>query len=297
MKLAKPSVENQESVCEPILDGYRFNYQNFVMSHHGKRSFFVRSPFTIKVSSVQTGIVYWEIDVVHKPECSGFEAFELVLTSMARNEKYRLWVILWFRNVAHVFLPIILLIVLNGAIIFKFSQHPDSTRRKLTRQSIGNCAEDESMLTRRKNVKAATRMLLVLVATYLLANLLSFVISIWENVNQSYLFENQVFYTFATDLITLSTVLTGFLRLPIYYSCNNQIKLEIHGLLKKFSYGKSKNDNYCWNNLATVYKPSTALKVDSQKRIPENEWILTDCQVQEKDVPWEFTEENGKLKI
>jgi len=198
--------------------------------------------FIVVLGLLSKGITYWELDVVHKPECSGFETYQLSQTQLAKNAFYKTVMILWFRTVANVFLPFFLLIILNAIIIFNLRQSDavsagwsgagfliwrSRPQEPLSRGAAapGKAgAEAPAAKQRRQNVRAATRMLLVLVGTYLLANLLNVVISVWENVDARFLFEHRSFYTFSTDVITMMTVVTGSIRLPIYCTCNKQVR-------------------------------------------------------------------------
>lgn len=182
--------------------------------------------FVVCFAIVSKGVVYWELEVIHRPNCTGFEEWHLEPSSLALEPIYRTAYMVWFRQIVHVFLPFFLLVCLNGAIInrLKRSLH---TRSALMELALGA----EAARQRKQNIRAATRMLVVLVSTYLLANLFNVVISLIEHLNYSYLLTHPKFYTLATDVITLLTVVTGSIRLPIYYVCNQQIRKEFHKLL------------------------------------------------------------------
>lgn len=92
---------------------------------------------------------------------------------------------------------------------------------------------------RKKSIRAATLMLGAIVTTYLISNLLNVIISIWEHVDKNNLetILDGRFYTFAADIITLLTIVTGCIRLPIYCACNKQLRKEVFRLLNKWRHG------------------------------------------------------------
>uniref|UniRef100_A0A915DBW8 Uncharacterized protein n=1 Tax=Ditylenchus dipsaci TaxID=166011 RepID=A0A915DBW8_9BILA len=65
-------------------------------------------------------------------------------------------------------------------------------------------------------VRSATRMLIAVVTCYLLANMLDVFLASWEYLDGQSLAEMSGFYTVATDVSSLLSVLSSSLRLPIY---------------------------------------------------------------------------------
>lgn len=82
------------------------------------------------------------------------------------------------------------------------------------------------------NVRSATRMLALVVMTYLTANLLNVILSCWEIYSPETLYENISLYTFANDTVSLLTIVAGALRLAIYCVCSEIIRGEVVGTLK-----------------------------------------------------------------
>lgn len=84
-------------------------------------------------------------------------------------------------------------------------------------------------------LQSATRMLVLIVLSYLVARSLDVVITVWEYIDDESLLAQDEFYTIAVDLISLLTVFSAAFRLPIYCLCNDaiaeELKLIIHNLI------------------------------------------------------------------
>ena len=100
---------------------------------------------------------------------------------------------------------------------------------------------------RRHGLKSATKMMLVIVASYLLCNLLNLFITFWEILDKEHLVINYPevqlsalvscrlradgqplqAYEMGTDVVSLLTITNSSLRLPIYYVCNPKIRQEV----------------------------------------------------------------------
>lgn len=106
---------------------------------------------------------------------------------------------------------------------------------------------EEEQKARRKGLKAATKMMMAIVASYLVCNLLNLVITFWEIVDPSaptltlpslgdvgggvivraWLLVHRQMYERLGDVVTLLTIINASLRLPIYYACNPKIRAEV----------------------------------------------------------------------
>ncbi|KAK6029023.1 hypothetical protein OSTOST_04875 [Ostertagia ostertagi] len=89
----------------------------------------------------------------------------------------------------------------------------------------------------KSRVRAATRTLVFVVATYLLSNILNVIITIWEYIDyESITVTFNTFYTFAVDVVSLLTIFAGSLRLPIYVCCQTELRKDFIAQLKKICY-------------------------------------------------------------
>lgn len=179
------------------------------------------------------GLVYWEIEVVYRPNCTGFGIYVVQPSSLAMDPPYKVGYTLWFRHIAHVFFPFVLLLCLNGAILSRLKRRPlERVQAALVATTMGQLVRE-----RKKRIRDATLMLGATASTYLVSNLLNVVITLWEHIDLPFLTSQFKFYTFAADVITLLTVFTGAIRFPIYCICNQQLRLELRRLFKSWVRG------------------------------------------------------------
>ncbi|KAI1702953.1 7 transmembrane receptor (rhodopsin family) domain-containing protein [Ditylenchus destructor] len=164
-----------------------------------------------------------EFEIIFNEECFGtMTEYTLRLSELAMDYYYNLLWRLGFRNVVTVLLPFFLLLIMNIKIV-------SVLRSNLQLQMI-----KVNDVQRKKKVRAATRTLLMIVFTYLLANVLNVVLTFWEYINMEALMNDYVaFYTFGVDTVSILTILAGALRLPIYVCCMPQLRKEFVAFLKQ----------------------------------------------------------------
>ncbi|CAJ0929710.1 unnamed protein product, partial [Mesorhabditis belari] len=166
-----------------------------------------------------------EIEWTFDKQCEGFMTQWVIdVSEFARNQTYATYWKVLFRNIVTILLPFFLLLVLNIGIIFAYRR---TDFHYLNVQKL-------SEAKRKQRVRAATRTLLLVVFTYLLSNFLNVIVTIWEYFDIQQLQEEfPVFYLFAVDVVSLLTIIAGALRLPIYVSCQKQLRCEFALQLKK----------------------------------------------------------------
>lgn len=70
-----------------------------------------------------------------------------------------------------------------------------------------------SEIQRKNRVRTATRTLILIVCTYLMANVLNVVLTLWEYFDINFLMDNFLaFYTYGVDIVSILTVLSGVFR-------------------------------------------------------------------------------------
>lgn len=79
----------------------------------------------------------------------------------------------------------------------------------------------------KSRLKTATRMLIMVVTCYLCANIIDVFIAAWEHIDGESLMQFGEFYTLATDVASLLSVLAASLRLPIYVINDAVIRKEV----------------------------------------------------------------------
>uniref|UniRef100_A0A914UIX5 G-protein coupled receptors family 1 profile domain-containing protein n=1 Tax=Plectus sambesii TaxID=2011161 RepID=A0A914UIX5_9BILA len=185
------------------------------------------------LGGVLRGTVYWEIEVVHVPGCEGFASMYPALTEWpARNPYYDAIWRFWTRKITTTFLPFFVLAYCNAAIVISVHrQNRHNMVKTLIRfVTVGPNAQPYQG---RSSVRAATRMLIMVVTCYLLANVLDVIIAAWEYIDGASLTQRYAeFYAIAADISSLLTVVAGALRLPIYTANDKSIKREVSRVLR-----------------------------------------------------------------
>ncbi|VDK49277.1 unnamed protein product [Anisakis simplex] len=195
----------------------------------------------IATSSVILGIVTkstlaFEFSIKYHEECVDTMAeYALELSALAKDPIYNLLWRLWFRNVVTILLPFALLAFMNARTAITLH----------TNHFISQDMEKLSEAQRKSRVRAATRALVFVVFTYLLSNMLNVIVTIWEYIDIDSLHTRFfAFYIYSVDVVSLLTVLAGALRLPIYVSCQPQLRSEFALALRRF-FGYSDKFKVC----------------------------------------------------
>lgn len=76
-----------------------------------------------------------------------------------------------------------------------------------------------------RRVREATRLLVLVVCTYLLANVLMVVECTWEYADRSSLEAMPLLHEYTSDVVSLLTVVAGAVRLPIYWATSKEVML------------------------------------------------------------------------
>ncbi|KHJ99730.1 hypothetical protein OESDEN_00286 [Oesophagostomum dentatum] len=84
---------------------------------------------------------------------------------------------------------------------------------------------------RKATARAATRTLVLVVCCYLISNVISVALTIWEHLDKDTLMEYMNFYAIAIDLVSLLTTSACACRLPIYLACQVTLRHEIKEVL------------------------------------------------------------------
>uniref|UniRef100_A0A914RWF9 G-protein coupled receptors family 1 profile domain-containing protein n=1 Tax=Parascaris equorum TaxID=6256 RepID=A0A914RWF9_PAREQ len=199
------------------------------------------------------GTVFFEIQIYHVDECEGFASMGVELTALARNRYFDgIWRF-WTRKITTVFLPFFVLAYCNAAIVYNLqkSERNRMVRRLILNVTLGPNAEPLRLKSR---LKTATRMLIMVVTCYLCANIIDVFIAAWEHIDGESLMQFGEFYTLATDVASLLSVLAASLRLPIYVINDAVIRKEVANVICSLI---SRLKTYC---------PLTAILSQSKKK-------------------------------
>ncbi|KAK6756909.1 hypothetical protein RB195_014998 [Necator americanus] len=173
----------------------------------------------------------FEFEITYVPECLGtMNEYNLGLSPLAMDEVYNAYWRIWFRSVFTILLPFFLLAFMNIRIVLVIQR---TEFQFLSAQKLSDAK-------RKSRVRAATRTLVFVVATYLLSNILNVIITIWEYIDyESITVTFNTFYLFAVDVVSLLTIFAGALRLPIYVCCQSELRKEFGAKLKRICYRSS----------------------------------------------------------
>ncbi|KHN87746.1 hypothetical protein Tcan_08156 [Toxocara canis] len=184
--------------------------------------------FTLLFAVCIKGSVFFEIMVTRVPECGGFEEYHLSQSTITSSWLYSTIWMFWARNIFTVFLPFTLLFFLNWATRRNMSlECADLLINDRLHENIKRRPSLDHILFQRRRKREATRTLVCIVSTYLITNTPNLLITIWEHIHIDSLRSIADGTIYASDISSLLTIGCTALRLPIYYSCNREIR---HGL-------------------------------------------------------------------
>uniref|UniRef100_A0A1I7UAX1 G_PROTEIN_RECEP_F1_2 domain-containing protein n=1 Tax=Caenorhabditis tropicalis TaxID=1561998 RepID=A0A1I7UAX1_9PELO len=200
-----------------------------ITCHPTKTRWLSRNRVWIAASSIFLGVAckfsqLFEMDIKYFPQCyDTMREYQLNLSPLALHEVYSYWRVL-FRTIVTILIPFFLLAFINIRIVLVLSKNEfkflHSTKL--------------SEAKRKSAVRNATRTMVFIVFTYLLSNVLNVIIILWEYIDIEMLTQQfETFYMFAVDVVSLSTIVFGALRLPIYVICQANLRKEFFAQLKK----------------------------------------------------------------
>ncbi|KAK0400212.1 hypothetical protein QR680_003406 [Steinernema hermaphroditum] len=179
------------------------------------------------------GTVFFEIEIYHRPECTGLASMGVKLTELARHPLFdSLWRF-WARRFFTIFLPFFILAYCNAAIVYSV-QKSEKDRMVKTLILYVTVGANGHVGKIKSRVRAATRMLVMVVACYLCANILDVFVATWEYIDAESLAKQEGFYAIVTDVSSLLSILAAALRLPIYISNDKAITKEVKAIVLQF---------------------------------------------------------------
>lgn len=196
---------------------------------HNKRRAII---FLILLFTVSFRLVsFWELQVVHEKNCTGFSEYQLMQTSMAQHKGYKKIYNLFMVQTVQTFLPFISLVVVNFLIIGQWHE----IVRKGSKAVFRRDSLYQKFGTSTKGLCTARRTMIALISSYLMCNSLNVLITIWEDLDRDYLSDHFDFYTFVADLVSLLTAFNSATRLPIYYACNRKVRKQLESFCAQYN--------------------------------------------------------------
>uniref|UniRef100_A0A7E4UN50 G_PROTEIN_RECEP_F1_2 domain-containing protein n=1 Tax=Panagrellus redivivus TaxID=6233 RepID=A0A7E4UN50_PANRE len=171
------------------------------------------------------GSVFFEIEVYNNHECQGFASTGVKLSDIVQFWWYDIYRF-WIRRIMTIFVPFFVLAYCNAAIVYSLQENERDKVIKtlILYMTMGHGGEVARLKSR---VRAATRMLIIVVSCYLFANIIDVIIAFLEYTVPEALQTYNGFYTVATDVSSLLSVLASALRLPIYIANDKLIRQEV----------------------------------------------------------------------
>ncbi|EFP12853.1 hypothetical protein CRE_25985, partial [Caenorhabditis remanei] len=201
------------------------------------------------------GTVFFEIEVVTQPNCTGFSSMGLAVVPMFGESMDVVWRF-FVRKIVTVFLPFAGIILKTSVFSFNFKTSVLAYFNAAIVMNVRRTDRDQTVkalvlfitvgtrgeVTRlRSRLRAVTRMLVMVVTGYLLANILDIIIAFWEvtvhfetpfvgffqTINIQSLQEQPSLYTVLSDISSFLPIAACALRLPIYTINDRQIRVEV----------------------------------------------------------------------
>ncbi|CAD5227649.1 unnamed protein product [Bursaphelenchus xylophilus] len=171
------------------------------------------------------GSIFFEIEIYYR-NCPGLAAMGVKLSDLALEPGYNTIWRFWIRRLVTIFLPFFVMAWCNTMIVL--STHKNERGHFLRALVLfGADGKPETPNAPRSRVRAATRMLIAAVTLYLCANFLDVFIATWEYIDSASLQRLDGFYTIATDVSSLLSVVAAAARLPVYMMTDRFIREEI----------------------------------------------------------------------
>uniref|UniRef100_A0A914CQK4 G-protein coupled receptors family 1 profile domain-containing protein n=1 Tax=Acrobeloides nanus TaxID=290746 RepID=A0A914CQK4_9BILA len=171
--------------------------------------------FMFILALLSRGTAVFEIEVKKNGDCTGLTEYEPRLNDeLVKNWLYGTLFRFYLRNIVAVFIPFFLLAYLNFLVVM--------TLRKQHMATMFQFGASEH----KQKVRSATRLLVLIVCSYLLANVLNVLITAWEYVDFDSTQDENLFdvYEILTDVISVLYILICASRLFVYISCNEEIR-------------------------------------------------------------------------
>ncbi|VDL63192.1 unnamed protein product [Nippostrongylus brasiliensis] len=192
---------------------------NFLQNHRKAIAF-----IAVMAGVISKGTILKEVTITTNPECIGMlnewsvSPSDLIIQHPLFNKIWRFY----FRNIFTILAPFFILLYLNAGL----QAHSNSSK------SVSQAEDKQSFKQKKARIRAATRTLVIIVGTYLMSNLLSVIITIWEYLDAESLYLS--FYVLSVDSISLLTIVASCLRLPIYVTCQPLLRKEMYQFVCEF---------------------------------------------------------------
>uniref|UniRef100_A0A7E4USK2 G_PROTEIN_RECEP_F1_2 domain-containing protein n=1 Tax=Panagrellus redivivus TaxID=6233 RepID=A0A7E4USK2_PANRE len=150
---------------------------------------------------------------VKNEDCVGLTEYTPMTTDIVQDYLYGTVFRFYLRNILTVFVPFILLAYLNIRVVNTLR----SQQRSATMFRFGSSEH-------KLKIRSATRLLVLVVFSYLIANFLNVVVTAWEYIDFDSTQEFFALYEVITDIISVLYIFTCATRLGVYVACNEELR-------------------------------------------------------------------------
>ncbi|EFP08955.1 hypothetical protein CRE_18074 [Caenorhabditis remanei] len=198
-------------ICFASIERYCITVNNFLVPYLQKHRP-ILAFIAIMCGVVSKGSIVKEVDIQLNPECYGeLNYWKVVPSSLLYefplfNQYWRFY----FRNIFTILAPFFILLLVNCLLLFQLREH--------NRKSKFADHDKQNVKEKKARIRATTKSVVIIVCTYLMSNLLSVIITIWEYIDSASIFSEEwlAFYVLSVDVISLLTIVASSARLPIY---------------------------------------------------------------------------------
>lgn len=221
---------------------------------------------------------FFEIDVAKVDNCTGFAAYELVESSLVKNDTYSMIYSLWITQMVMVFIPFLVLLIFNTIIAV-------TIRKSLHQLSWIQRGKKRDEL--KEKSREATYVLIVIVLLFLICNSWGFVMALMERVYGVERLRRTMpaFYTFSREAINFLTIVNSSVNFIIYCIFGKDFRRElvhIYGCSFRFTLMMPMEDKFTARRLLVEQaseikdhlKPSAILRY---KPVVPNNLSLDSC--------------------
>ncbi|WKY08144.1 hypothetical protein Q1695_007552 [Nippostrongylus brasiliensis] len=206
----------------------------------------------ILLGVISKGSMCLEFELIDVPECEGLiTQTQMRYPDFVFGTPYNIVWRFWYRNFVTIFAPFFILAYFNIRIVKALTRHTKMTVCQLA----GNALVEQAK--RKATARAATRTLVMVVCCYLISNIISVALTIWEHLDKKSLTDEYLnMYAVLVDLVSLLTTSACACRLPIYLTCQAPLRQEVKEVVMSLlCLSKTKDED---NEYLMLSKPSNA---------------------------------------
>ncbi|CAB3404214.1 unnamed protein product [Caenorhabditis bovis] len=222
------------------------------------------------LSLLLRGPILFEMVIVQRPECEGrFNEYYPMLDKIVETFWYGTIYRFYIRNIMTVMVPFVSLAILNYKIVKTLRMQQRSA------QMFRLLSSDH-----KSKIRSATLLMVFVVCSYLTANILNVMITLWEYVSfdstQDTYFD---IYETCADVVSVLYIFVCATRLFVYYLCNQEIRDAIKHLVCHSATPPRKQEyvtvTRCFDSSRQIGTEIDAVAIAIARRLMSNDLICS----------------------